>query len=157
MRTTQGGASRAEALARRMMATLLVLSADGGAVAGAVPADWWSRAQRSLHDAEYDVSWQEHAGPVDLRAAYPTIRQPDRRRAFQLSPVSPTILFPQEASDAQPPAFRNDLDIRDVAEHLEVHAVFPGPEYQIGRAVKMSTKSDSGPVGACPSLGAQPP
>ena len=85
--------------------------------------------------------------PVELRVAYPTIRQPDRRRAFQLSPVSPTILFPQEASDAQPPAFRNDLDIRDVAEHLEVHAVFPGSEYQIGRAVKMSTKSDGALMG----------
>jgi hypothetical protein len=77
---------------------------------------------------------------VDLRFAHPTIVQPDRGGAFQLSPAPTTILRPQESSDPQSPAFGNHLDISDLAEQFEVHASFLAFEYQIGGVTKMSRK-----------------
>jgi hypothetical protein len=60
--------------------------------------------------------------PMNLRRAYPTIRETYERLALHLPPAPTTIDTSQEAPDAYSVAPRDDFDILDLPEHLEVHA-----------------------------------
>jgi len=59
---------------------------------------------------------------VDLCSAYPTIVEPDNSFALHLSPPPAAICLSQKALDAHAAAFGDHRDVRDLPEHVEVHA-----------------------------------
>ena len=82
--------------------------------------------------------------PVELRAPDDSVREEaDECDAFELAPATFAITICELAKSSNPTAYRDDLDLGDVADDLEVHATKILPERgQRGRGTDLTQRSE---------------